>query len=373
MQKALYYLLNEISKHPSYSIQKIADLLRLPVHVVQQAVETLHKMNMVMPSCGGYYTTFLGRIALEEQNMRRAETRLRQECEALQVICEVLSIQPTDIAHFTPLAFGMTNHLFLLEAQDKKYVYRMPGEGSERLVDRYREYNNYLALAGHGWSETVVYHNPESGIKITEYIPNTRQAQPDCPDDVQRCMARLRDLHTARLSVPHCFNFGEAMDYYEHLCREQEITMFDGYHQAREAVLWVRKIYEKLPHETCMCHIDCIPDNFLITESKNAVLIDWEYAGMCDPLADPAMWCLGARYSKSECDRTLHDYLKRQPTLEEVMRFYAFLAMGGMVWSLWGLYRTSFGADFGNYNYEMFVLGQSFAKIFLELAQDANL
>ena len=53
-------------------------------------------------------------------------------------------------------------------------------------------------------------------------------------------------------------------------------------------------------------------------------LIDWEYAGMCDPLIDVAMCAIYSYYNENELDWLLRTYLEREPDQKEWLVVYSY-------------------------------------------------
>jgi len=117
----------------------------------------------------------------------------------------------------------------------------------------------------------------------------------------------------------------------------------------------------------CLCHIDAVQDNFIFTK-EGVKMIDWEYAGMADPLLDIAM---GAIYSYMSFDTAklfLEDYLwaadvegVKMPLLlgarskEELDKLLiAYMGLSGLLWSLWCAYKMKNGQEFGEYSLKMF-------------------
>ena len=47
---------------------------------------------------------------------------------------------------------------------------RVPGEGTERLIDRAQEAQVYRAIAGRGLCDDPVYLDPDTGFKITAFL-----------------------------------------------------------------------------------------------------------------------------------------------------------------------------------------------------------
>ena len=56
--------------------------------------------------------------------------------DAIQVICEALDARPEAVTDITVLKKGMTNRSFLFTCKGKKYIMRIPGEGTDQLINR---------------------------------------------------------------------------------------------------------------------------------------------------------------------------------------------------------------------------------------------
>ena len=74
------------------------------------------------------------------------------------------------IQAFYPMKKGMTNNLFFFATDDGEYLIRIPGEGSEYLLDRVQEANVYRKLADRHITDRSIFIDPAEGFKITEYI-----------------------------------------------------------------------------------------------------------------------------------------------------------------------------------------------------------
>lgn len=103
-----------------------------------------------------------------------------------------------------------------------------------------------------------------------------------------------------------------------------------------------------------LSHIDSVADNFLFLPDGSVRLIDWEYAGMCDPLIDVAMCAIYSYYNEEDAEHLIRIYLEREPTAEERMVVWAYMALGGFLWSLWAIYKSALGEEFGEYTLIMY-------------------
>ena len=60
------------------------------------------------------------------------------------MICQALGVKQDEITGYHRTEKGMTNRSFLFTTKGKKYIMRIPGEGTEQLIDR-RERSSSLS------------------------------------------------------------------------------------------------------------------------------------------------------------------------------------------------------------------------------------
>src|SRR5699024_2218472 len=109
----------------------------------------------------------------------------------IDLISEKLAVEPEDIFDIFVLEIGKTNRSFKFTAQDKQYIMRIPGEGTEELISRENEAAVYQVLKGRKISDEVVYMSPENGYKISEFIEGARPCDPHDKEDVISSMQLL--------------------------------------------------------------------------------------------------------------------------------------------------------------------------------------
>ena len=180
----------------------------------------------------------------------------------------------------------------------------------------------------------------------------------------------MRKLHEAGLKVGHSFNIRERISFYEKLCLEHGGIPFEDYSQVREWVNQLLDALDKMDLPQCLCHIDANVDNFLIFPDHSAKLLDWEYAGMCDPLMDVSMCAIYSYYEEEQTEKLLELYLQRRPDDKERFITYADAALGGFLWCLWAVYKASLGDEFGEYTIIMYRYAKRYyKKLMKELPQ----
>ncbi len=121
-------------------------------------------------------------------------------------------------------------------------------------------------------------------------------------------------------------------------------------------------IIEALHPKQVLSHIDSVQSNFLMLSDNTIKLIDWEYSGMCDPLIDLAMFAIYSYYTEEELENLIKIYLKREPSKEEHIRIYSYVALSGFLWALWAEYKTALGEEFGEYTIYMYRYGKIYYK-----------
>lgn len=357
MQTFLLTVLAIYYKYPKATCSQIAHNFGVPTTMVRQARNEIAARNFIVRENNtSWYVTFLGKTALSLFDVEKAKENTEVIKHATEIICKVLNTSPDELGSFTLMDKGMTNDSYMFYCGGKRYIYRRAGEGSEQLVDRYREYSNYLALQGRGISDVVVYHNPVDGTKISEFIEDSKGIDVNNREHMKQALIALRNLHNADIVSPHSFEFIKMIDYYEEICHNKEVEFYSTYRKYKARVEHLLSLIEKMKVKRCFCHIDFVPGNCLLDKNGRVVLIDWEYSGEQDPLVDIAMFCISSSFSKAQADKLLQDYLLRKPTLGEFARLYTYIATGGLMWSLWSEYKTASGEVFQGYTDRVYKL-----------------
>ncbi len=289
------------------------------------------------------------------------------ENQGMDLICQLFHSKPEGITCIHALSSGMTNRLMHFTCQGKEYLMRIPGEGTEKLINRQREYAIYSALAGAGQqiADKVIYLDPRTGYKVTEFWNDSHAADPEDPAQVAACMKHLRLFHEQKLAVDFRFDLREQLDHYETL-REDSMPFAD-YALTRRHINELLERAAALPHEECLSHIDSVYDNFLFVRHpdghEEVRLIDWEYSGMSDPHLDIAMFCIYAYYDQQQVDRTIDAYFNGDCPDEIRQKIYCYIAIAGLLWTNWCEYKGRMGVKYGAYEMRQY----QYAKQFYEL------
>ena len=220
---------------------------------------------------------------------------------------------------------GMSNYTYVVESQNKKYTYRVPGKYAERFVDRVEEWNNIQEVDRLGLNNVTTYVEILSGEKLAEYVEGTIMSTTDITSYNKMSVEALKTIHNSDLKFNDYNAFGR-LDNYEQYCHEMGFTHPKAYLDLRAKLEELRKAYTEV--KKVPCHCDYQPTNLVISGDKLYVL-DWEFAGMNDPFYDIA--CYGnAGFDKALS--LLECYVGHQPTAEELKRLRFHRAFQCLQW-----------------------------------------
>ena len=265
----------------------------------------------------------------------------------IEIIKKIFSCETEDILDLKSTKKGMTNDSFVFKIDTKRYILRLPGNGTNKLINRQQEFISYQLVNSHGISDNIVYMEPSTGIKVTEYIESARNCRPHKKYDVMLCMNKLKQMHELNLQVEHKFDLLQKINYYEKLRKAP--SKYANYDIVKSKIIKLLDFVNGLDKQYCLSHIDAIHDNFILDENDTVKIIDWEYSGMQDPHIDIAMFAIYAGYNHEQINELIGYYFEQNITDETLIKIYAYIAIAGFMWSNWCEYKAQFGFDFEEY------------------------
>lgn len=304
------------------------------------------------------------------EQLRELDSNSQQlQSEAIALITRQLHARAEEITDISVLKKGMTNRSFLFSCKGRKYIMRIPGEGTDRLIDRRQEAEVYRVISGTGICDDPICIHPENGYKITAFLDGVRCCDPCSIRDLERCMSLLRRFHGMKLNVNHEFDIFKQIEFYEHL-RSGLKSAYRDYPETKAHVWSLRPYIEANAAQKVLTHIDAVPDNFLFYDrgcGEELQLTDWEYAGMQDPHVDVAMFCIYALYDREQVDRLISIYFEGSCPAATRIKIYCYIAACGLLWSNWCEYKRTLGVEFGEYSLRQY----RYAKEYFRIAKEA--
>ena len=125
----------------------------------------LYKKDKMFVSAKVVHSSDVVEINTYEQLREMDSDSNHLKTDAIEVICKALNTKSDGITDISVLKKGMTNRSFLFKCNGKKYIMRIPGEGTDKLIDRQNEAMVYSAIKNRNICDNIVYINPDNGFK----------------------------------------------------------------------------------------------------------------------------------------------------------------------------------------------------------------
>lgn len=272
----------------------------------------------------------------------------------MQHIARVFAVSEGEAKNIFPLKEGVTNNSFHFTVGEGEYVLRVPGVGTDELIDRFSEKAVYEAILPLGISDEIVDFDAETGIKITRFWHDVHTADPFNDDDLRESMCQIRKVHDLAIHIDHRFDIKSMIDDYQALAERAQAVCFRDIDETRVKVGKLFDLIERLAVPEILCHGDFAHVNILMLPEGGGRVIDWEFSGMGDPIMDVAMYTIYAEFDRERIELALRLYCGGEPTQEQWTRLYLYVALGGFLWCMWAEYKQALGQEFGEYPLTMY-------------------
>lgn len=253
----------------------------------------------------------------------------------------------SDITEFAEMKGGLTNQSFSFNCRGIKYVFRNPGEGTEKLINRKDEKVSTVLAESLLIDAPLIYFDAETGIKISRYIEDaeTMTFSKLLEEENLKLVAKLlHKLHSCGQNTGVTFHVFEIAAGYEQFISEHRIALYDDYEEIKGKIYQLKEEIDKMQIEYVPCHNDPLCANW-VRGGTRLYLVDWEYAGMNDPMWDVADVALETDMPKETEEWFLQAYFGRKPTEMEWKRYTVNKLFIDYLWTLWGKTRVPFAGE----------------------------
>lgn len=245
---------------------------------------------------------------------------------------------------------GMTNHSYkVTRADGEKYLVRLPGEGTEELINRQDEKKSTELACKLGIDSELLYFG-DDGKKVMKFIPDPQPMDESVmkrEENLRQAAQIFRRLHTCGEDTGVRFEVFEMAEAYKKIIRDNHVALYSDYEDVTKTIMDIKAAVDsegdapKVP-----CHNDCLVANWVLDCNGKMWLIDWEYSGMNEAMWDLSCLSIEAAFTEKNDNALLNAYYERQATIEEKKRFIAAKLYVDYLWTLWGLTRVPYDGDF---------------------------
>lgn len=252
---------------------------------------------------------------------------------------------------------GMSNKNFRVNFDNRSYVLRVPGNGSEGMVERANEEFNAIEACKLGVNPPIRYFDAITGIKLADFVENaeTLTAATIQRHDNMRKIAKIyQAIHNSHIRLKNEFNIFHEIEKYDMLMKRAKAEMYDGWENIRPRVMALESYLNTLGVDLKPCHNDALYENFIKATDGRIYLIDWEYSGMNDPMADFAALFLEAGFEKENEDYILEKYFDGNIPADAREKILCYQILWDYLWAQWTVIKESKGDDFGSYGLDRY-------------------
>ena len=226
---------------------------------------------------------------------------------------------------------GMSNFTYIIEIDNKKYTFRIPGKGAEHFTNRKREIAIMKEIKQFDFLPDPIVNDEQTGYKIAPFVEGTPLSEIS-PKPYESVVAILKKLHNAP-KFPFDYEPLKRLEKYEKITSGLDpvyIALKDK---------WIEIYNNILCHvELVACHGDSQTSNFVLGE-KRLYLMDWEFSANNDPIYDIA--CFG-NANFEEAKSLIEEYFESAGK-KEYQRLYAWRMFQCLQWHNVAKYKHEVG------------------------------
>jgi thiamine kinase-like enzyme len=234
---------------------------------------------------------------------------------------------------------GLTNRNYRITIGQDSYVLRRAGAGTAAYIDRRAEEHNAKVAAAAGVNAEVLFFDAETGTLLARYIDGAKTMSQSAFKDlarVERAARTFRRMHRHPQPFAGRFDVFAQIDEYLALLRRNDARIPEGYDALHKEADAARQVLADHPAALAPCHNDPLAENFVDSPSR-MYLVDWEYAGMNDPMWDLGDLAVEAGFGPEQDEALLCAYFEGDPPAAERGRMVLAKGLCDLVWTLWGL------------------------------------
>ena len=237
-----------------------------------------------------FYIQKFSSVSIQEFDTINDLKKINDELVVLKdKIKEIFKTKADDMT-FTKINNGLTNNAYLLLLHNKKYIVRLPGMSTNLLIDRKNEKNNYDKLKNFNFTDKLVFFDENSGLKISEYFENSVEIDINNDEELIKSLSAYKKLHSLNIKVNHNVDISNVFKFYLSTMKKYKLKfIYCDFNMLIDKCNEVISFIKKFDRPITFTHGDAGYCNVLKT-NNGYKLIDFEFAGMADPITDIALF-----------------------------------------------------------------------------------
>jgi len=234
----------------------------------------------------------------------------------MEQLKKIISNIPHEIKIICPLKKGLISEIYLCNFNNIKSVIRLDLEIPDWIKIQRDSEIRILDLNNNDKSEkNILYHDLEKGILIRRFIEGKKLILSKINSDQQLELLgkAVKEIHKTNYKKDAVNNFSNAINRYKKILK---------YKIQKDPILEIGfEMYEDLNHESypkVFSHNDLTQENIILDHEY--VFIDWEYAGLNNPLFDIASIISSYSLNEQQIDSLCCGYGEKSEVDMEILR-----------------------------------------------------
>jgi thiamine kinase-like enzyme len=269
--------------------------------------------------------------------------------------------KPCEIQEITS---GITNSNYKVTVENKSYVVRIPGAGTDMFISRDVELHNVLEASRTGVGAHVFRHFAESYIVIAEFLQGEVMSIDRFHDSekIVRAVQAIKKVNTGASFVSDFIMFDKFKDYLR-VVTAHAMKVPDHLDDAVAIVDRVEKRFQAGMPRLVSCHNDLLAENFIDTGDAMRI-IDWEFSGRNDPCFELGDFSVEQGFGDGEDELIIRTYFGgNEQRMYARMKIYK--SMADFLWTLYAMIQHHFSKldfDFWKYGMDRFTRAMNAAN-----------
>lgn len=227
---------------------------------------------------------------------------------------------------------GLTNDNYLLDIDHTRYMLRYPKNDTMHLFNRDQEKQILKHLENKSFTFPLFYY--DNGVQLIKYYDDLVNFEDYTQNDkIEKVSQLMKLLHQEQVDPSLAFNpLDQIYKYYANI--ENKPFNLDEYQELFDT-------YNKHSFTPVLCHNDWVEGNICYL-NESVYLIDFEYAGMNDPLFDIMSFVTENNLSNEEISEFVNLMFDEKVNEEKLKTLAMYRDINNLLWALWALMMYEF-------------------------------
>lgn len=269
-----------------------------------------------------------------------------RKSEITENIVRVLECKKEDIVGLSSMNGGESNYTYKFTVAGNDYVYRYPGVGTDKIINRMAEKEAIVLASEMGLDPTYIAMDAKKGWKISRFVHEFRQPDYESDEDSVLVAGIIKQLHQSGKKTAYQRNIVQETLKLEKMACAAKGDCLEKDDELRNRIKELYSCIKDDGVDNCFCHCDVTASNMMILRDGVTYLIDWEYSAVADPGLDVGTYIVDGDFDIEKAKAFIKAYLGEEWTESLEKHFIIYVAITSYYWLVWHIYKETQGEHF---------------------------